>query len=199
MKAALGQDLRRIVLDASLDLISEEGLANFSMREVARRAGVSHQAPYHYFDDRAAILAAIVAEGFEQLRADMAANIAKAKTADEKLNGIGRAYVRFALRRPAHFKLMFRSELVKAEDHAHTHDCAQLAFGLLVSVIDEVAIEKFGRPDPALVLTAWSIAHGVSTLLLEGKLNQHCGPSKRARLEAADRVLDTFSALLAAR
>ncbi|MCR6645128.1 MAG: TetR/AcrR family transcriptional regulator [Terricaulis sp.] len=57
-------DLRRRVLDASLALIDSAGLEAFSMREVARRAGVSHQAPYHYFADREAIMAAIVAEGF---------------------------------------------------------------------------------------------------------------------------------------
>lgn len=183
------------MLDASLDLIDKEGLAHFSMREVARRAGVSHQAPYHYFADREAILAAVVAEGFELLRADMSSAIAKARSADEKLHGIGRAYVHFALRHPAHFKLMFRSELVNTSDHAHTEGCAKSAFGLLVEVVDEVATEKLGHPDPTLVLTSWSLAHGLATLLLEGKLDDHCGTGKRARFDAADRVLDGYRAL----
>ncbi|MEZ5996466.1 MAG: TetR/AcrR family transcriptional regulator [Hyphomonadaceae bacterium] len=196
MKPALAPDLRRTVLDASLELIGKQGLSALSMREVARRAGVSHQAPYHHFPDREAILAALVAEGFELLRADMAAAISKAGSGDEKLRGIGRAYVHFAVRHPSHFKLMFRSELVKAEDHKHTHDCAQSAFGLLASVMDEVTMEKFGRPDPTLVVAAWSLAHGLATLLLEGKLDEHFGAGKRAQLAAAERVLDAFGALL---
>ena len=57
-------DLRQKVLDASLALIEEGGLDRLSMREVARKAGVSHQAPYHYFSDREAILAALAGEGF---------------------------------------------------------------------------------------------------------------------------------------
>jgi AcrR family transcriptional regulator len=192
-------DLRRTLLDATLDMIGEEGLTAFSMREVARRAGVSHQAPYHYFADREAILAAIVAEGFDMLHGDMAGAIATAKTADDKLSGIGRAYVRFALRQPAHFKLMFRSDVVNPDHHQQTRLCAESAFALLVSVMDEVATEKFGRPDPTLVLTAWSLAHGLSTLMLEGKLDQHCGAGRRAKLEAADRVLDAFGTLLGRR
>jgi AcrR family transcriptional regulator len=190
------EDLRRTLLDASLDLIAREGLEAFSMREVARRAGVSHQAPYHYFDDREAILAAIVAEGFQQLRDDMFAALDKVAEPFARLSAIGRAYVGFALGHPAHFKLMFRSELVRAEKHEDASSCAQSAFEVLVSVVDDVATRKYGRPDPSLVLAAWSLAHGLATLLLEGKLEKHCGKGKRAQLAAANTVLESFEALI---
>jgi AcrR family transcriptional regulator len=187
------EDLRRTLLDASLDLIAREGLEAFSMREVARRAGVSHQAPYHYFSDREAILAAIVAEGFQRLRDDMAAAREAADGAPARLNAIGKAYLDFAVGHPAHFKLMFRSELVRAEKHESAGECAQSAFDVLVSTASEAA----GAPDPTFVLTAWSLAHGLATLLLEGKLEKKFGNSKRAQLAAAHAVLDSFAALLA--
>src|SRR5262245_24205460 len=106
------ENLRRTLLDASLELIAAEGLEGFSMREVARRAGVSHQAPYHHFADREAIMAAIVAEGFQRLRDDSLGALTGLTDVRARFTAIGRAYLNFALNNPAHFKLMFRSELV---------------------------------------------------------------------------------------
>lgn len=186
-------DLRRTLLDASVDLLASEGLEGFSMREVARRAGVSHQAPYHHFHDREAILAEIVTEGFQQLRARMLESMAVAKTAGDRLTAIGKAYVGFAVDQPAHFKLMFRSEMVSAEKHDEARACANSAFDLLVSTVDAVVRENRGKPDPALVLAAWSLAHGVATLLLEGKLQKQVGESKRAQLAAAHSAIEAFT------
>lgn len=188
-------NLRRTLLDASLDLIADEGLGNFSMREVARRAGVSHQAPYHYFQDREAILAEIVAEGFRRLRADMLAALRLTKAPTARLTAIGKAYVAFALKHPSYFKLMFRSELVRAERHDDAKASAQSAFDVLASVVGELPKGK-ARGDQSLALAAWSLAHGLSTLLLEGKLDRHCGKSKRARIEAAAAVLEAFQAMV---
>ena len=190
------EDLRRRVLDASVDLLATEGLKTFSMREVARRAGVSHQAPYHYFPDRESILAEIVVEGFQRLRADMVDAAASAKTPGKRLSAIGRAYLAFALANPAHFKLMFRSEHVPAEKHKEAHDCANSAFGLLVTTVDEVVRNNLGKPDPSLVLAAWSIAHGLATLMLEGKLKEQIGDSRRSQIAAAHDTLDSFTRLI---
>jgi AcrR family transcriptional regulator len=190
------EDLRRRLLDASIDLLATEGLNTFSMREVARRAGVSHQAPYHYFTDREAILAEIVVEGFQQLRADMVTAAATAKSPGKRLSAIGRAYVAFALANPAHFKLMFRSEMVPSEKHEVAHACANSAFDLLVSTVDEVVRENMGKPDPALVLAAWSLAHGLATLMLEGKLKEQIGDSRRSQIAAAHDALDAFTRLI---
>lgn len=190
-------DLRRTLLNASLDLIATEGLESFSMREVARRAGVSHQAPYHHFQDREAILAELVAEGFTRLRDDMADALRRNDDASARLTAIGKAYVGFALDHPAHFKLMFRSELVRAERHDEAHACAQAAFEVLVSVVEGLpAGKRRAAGASSLVLTAWSFAHGLSTLLLEGKFDRHCGKTKRARVAAANEVLKTFEDLV---
>jgi len=192
-------DLRRVVLDASLDLIEEQGLGALSMREVARRAGVSHQAPYHYFQDREGILAAIAMEGFTQLHAAMHRVAEKESDPVERLNAIGRAYVTFAARHPAHFKIMFRSELVAVERHAALHEEAEGAFAFVTSIVRE-AVESSGArrvSDPLpFAIAAWSLVHGASTLLLEGKLDQHFGSRPAKRLKGALAAVEAFGELL---
>lgn len=188
-------DLRRRILDASLTLIAREGLEAFSMREVARRAGVSHQAPYHHFPDREAIMAAIVAEGFEKLRDQISAAGAPATDAYDKLTRIGRAYVAFALSHPAHFKLMFRSEWVNANKHEAAGICAGEAFDVLASAI--AGLEEEGRPaDTITLMMAWSLAHGLATLMLEGKLDRASGLDLEGQRAAADEVLARFEGMI---
>lgn len=191
--AARNADPRRALLDASLDLITAEGLEGFSMREVARRAGVSHQAPYHHFPDREAILAAIVAEGFERLRADSLAALESVSNPSARLTSIGRAYVNFALNNPAHFKLMFRSEHVREDRHSEAKAFAQSAFDVLQNVALEVAAHS-RYPSHMIVLTAWSTVHGLATLMLEGKLDKAIG-SHTERLDAAYAALNTLEDL----
>lgn len=188
------ETLRRTLLDASLGLINAEGLEGFSMREVARRAGVSHQAPYHHFPDREAILAAIVAEGFQRLRDDSVKALEGLSDPSARFTAIGKAYIDFALNNPAHFTLMFRSEHVREEQHDDAKACAQSAYDVLVEVAGEVA-RRNGHSEATIVLMGWSLAHGLATLLLEGKLDKalHSGDERRA---AAHGAIDTFEALL---
>lgn len=188
------ESLRRTLLDASLDLIAAEGLEGFSMREVARRAGVSHQAPYHHFPDREAIMAAIVAEGFQRLRDDSLAALEGVSDVRARFTAIGRAYLNFALNNPAHFKLMFRSEHVREDKHHEAKACAQGAYDVLVLVAGEVAAES-DTPRDLIVLTAWSTVHGLATLMLEGKLDKAIGEGKQARA-AAYAAIDVLGGLL---
>src|SRR5262245_12279943 len=124
-------DLRRTVLDASLELIEAEGLGALSMREVARRAGVSHQAPYHHFGDREGILAALAADGFAQLHIDMQKAIASTRSQTKRIEAIGNAYIEFALKNPGYFKIMFRSELVDMDRFDEVRNRAEETFALL--------------------------------------------------------------------
>ncbi|MFN9458974.1 MAG: TetR/AcrR family transcriptional regulator, partial [Acidobacteriota bacterium] len=103
-------DLREQVLLASVELIGEAGLGGLSMREVARRAGVSHQAPYHYFGDKAAIVAALVGRGFGMLAERLEEAAAGAGEVTERLERVGRAYVHFALEEPVYFRLFLGVE-----------------------------------------------------------------------------------------
>ncbi|MGE0742929.1 MAG: TetR/AcrR family transcriptional regulator [Hyphomonadaceae bacterium] len=187
-------DARRTLLDASLALLAEQGLEGFSMREVARRAGLSHQAPYHHFPDREAILAAIVAEGFQSLRDASLAALEGRTDPRARFTAIGRAYVTFALSHPAHFKLMFRSELVREDRHDEAKACAQGAFDVLVQIAGEVA-DATGYDARDLAVLAWSLVHGLATLSLEGKLDKATG-SDQEREAATARALSFFEALL---
>jgi AcrR family transcriptional regulator len=187
-------DLRTRVLSASLELLEQQGLAALSMREVARRAGVSHQAPYHHFSDRESILAALVAEGFDELAVrlgsalDETSTSARARYASVVAAGV--AYVRFALDRTGIFRVMFRPELV---DHARFPEA--VAAGERAFATLERLVRLLGHPSPGAIDTTmqWSMVHGLATLLVDGKLGATLG-SRAAREAHARAVMQAFAA-----
>jgi AcrR family transcriptional regulator len=142
------------------------------MREVARRAGVSHQAPYHHFESREDILAAIAQEGFVLLEKGIAEARGGAKNALDACERAGIAYVTFALQHPAHFRLMFRPELVDVKAHQEAVDCGGRAFAHVPAMVQDLVTQ--GLPaEPsleALVALTWSSVHGLACLLLDGPL-----------------------------
>ncbi len=132
------------MLAAAWKMVEKEGVTGLSVREAARRAGVSHSAPYRHFADREALLAALVAEGFEQLDAAL-----ENRTGRE----LGEAYVAFALEHPQRFRLMFSAGCTNAEIEARfANSFAQLG------------------ADAAAGAAAWSLVHGLASLILEGRL-----------------------------
>jgi AcrR family transcriptional regulator len=164
-------NLRKALLDAGVELIGEVGPKGFTIREVARRAGVSHNAPYRHFRDKEELLAAIAVEGFERLTVAMKKrSLAGAKAADRlRLCGIG--YVDFALRWPQHFLVMF--DLPSLPDGLPKHEIVgENAFQTLLGFIIESQKEgglPEGDPHP-LALMAWSMVHGIAKLATSGKL-----------------------------
>ena len=164
-----GRDLRSELLRTSRQLLDESGPGALSMREVARRAGCTHQAPYHYFANREAILAALVHEGFDELADRLASAYEGLESTDLRaiLTASGNAYVEFALRHPGVFRVMFRPdvcdperfpEVVQAGGRAR-HELARLA----------KAVMGDGAQVEAEVLI-WSGVHGLASLLLDGPL-----------------------------
>src|SRR6266540_1426296 len=105
-------DLRRALLDAAIEAITEAGPATVSLRDLARRAGVSHAAPAYHFGDKAGLLTAIAADGFRLL----GAALGEAWTATGSFLEVGVAYVGFAVTHRAHFEVMFRPELYRPDD-----------------------------------------------------------------------------------
>jgi AcrR family transcriptional regulator len=192
-------DVRSEILKASLDLMNTDGLGALSMREVARRAGVSHQAPYHYFEDREAILAELASNGFDQLYDYMVSALGHARDRAGKYRAIGHAYIRFALNNPEIFKLMFRCEMVDLSRYPYAKDKADRTFRVLVETVSspETIIDK-SSPEMAPVIAAWAMAHGLATLLLEGKLTIAFGDTRDQREAAANRVIDYFAQSFAA-
>ncbi len=165
-------DLRRVLLDTAVRVVEKEGVSALTMQALSRRAGVSSAAPYHHFENREQLLAAIALQGFELLAAEMQ-HSANEVGADAKahLEGLGRGYVRFALAHRGHFRIMFRPEL-KTQLSPEQHQAASESFTMLQRAIGRCQTEGLAPPgDPsALVLLAWSAVHGASTLWIDGSL-----------------------------
>jgi AcrR family transcriptional regulator len=166
-------DLRRALLDASVALLEEVGVGALSLREVARKAEVSHNAPYHHFPDKGTLLAAIAEDGHAELAREMREARLAAATPRARLEASGLAYVRFALRRPSHFRVMCRPELASQERLPQITRLAASAFDLLVESIKECQASGDAPPgDPMpLVLACWTCVHGLATLWLDGSLS----------------------------
>ena len=166
-RTALPTDVRREVLDAALDIIATEGPDAVSMREVARRAGVSHQAPYHYFGDRAGIFAAIAEEGFIQFTE----YLRSALTSPDPLSASLHAYVTFAFSHLGHFKVMFRSDICGISENVETSTAANQAFETLTEIARAIDKKQFSGDEALLLpILMWSQAHGLTTLLIDGPL-----------------------------
>jgi AcrR family transcriptional regulator len=115
---------------AAAEVITEQGLGSFSLREVARRAGVSHTAPAHHFGDVTGLLTSLAREGFEKLYEAMSAATAEHAEPADRLVAIGQAYVAIGARYPAHCEVMFRADVVHQDDPQLQH-AGVCAYGVL--------------------------------------------------------------------
>lgn len=164
-------NLRKTLLDAAVALIGEVGPRAFTLREVARRAGVSHNAPYRHFASKDELLATVAAEGFERLTAVMRKAMAPGRSPLERLELCGCGYVEFALRWPQHFLVMF--DLPHARhDHPNGQGSGDIAFQVLLDCV--AAARQSGDLAPGELLplawTAWSLVHGIAKLAISGNL-----------------------------
>ena len=158
-------DLRRALLDAAAAAIAEDGPAALSLRDLARRAGVSHAAPTHHFGDKKGLLTALATEGYDGL--SQALQDARAQTGSFLEMGV--AYVRYATTHRAHFEVMWRPDLYHADDAALAAARDRSGEALTSGLADL----PDGQPGPDLEeagLAAWSLAHGFATLWLSGAL-----------------------------
>jgi AcrR family transcriptional regulator len=167
-------DVRRLVLDAAIAIIELEGAESLSMREVARRAGVSHQAPYHYFSDRSGIFAAISEEGFAGL-AQAFRDVHETEMPAAKAGFI--AYLNFAREHVGHFRVMFRNDICGVTTHALTQTAADSAFEELRLMVSRITGPEID-PNKAFTFAAmlWSLSHGLATLVIDGPLPNKVPP-----------------------
>ncbi len=164
-------NLRKTLLDAAVGLIGEVGPRAFTLREVARRAGVSHNAPYRHFAGKDELLVAVAEEGFDRLTAVMQKTLARGKSPRERLQLCGCGYVNFALRWPQHFLVMF--DLPPAlREHYKKQGIGENGFRVLLDCI--AAAQQSGDLPTGDVLplawTAWSLVHGIAKLAISGNL-----------------------------
>jgi len=164
-------NLREALLEAAIRLIAEVGPTAFTLREVARRAGVSHNAPYRHFRDRDDLLAAVAAQGFRELTRAM--NEAAAAKSDvlERLEHAGLGYVTFALRRPEHFTVMFDAPVSKRK-HPDSAAAGEESFATLLGFVK--GCQDAGRLPSGdlrqMALLAWTMVHGIAKLAITGRL-----------------------------
>jgi AcrR family transcriptional regulator len=155
-------NLRPALLEAALQEIAEHGPEAVSLRELARRAGVSHAAPAHHFGDKAGLLTAIAAEGFSRL----AVVLQQARTTGGFLD-VGLAYIRFAVDERPYFEVMFRPNLYRRDDPA-----VVAAQGETARLLYRPAHEAFPDADTLKVgIAGWAFVHGFAGLWLGGNLD----------------------------
>jgi AcrR family transcriptional regulator len=162
MKTYHHGDLRAALIEAAVALVREKGAEGLSLREVARRSGVSQTAPYRHFRDKEDLTAGIAEEGFTILGGEMRKALESDGNARERLMSGGRAYVAFALKRPEHFKVMFATDL-DAKRHPAARTAAEQAFAGLVALVTAA----FPKGDPLThARMAWSQVHGIASLAI---------------------------------
>jgi AcrR family transcriptional regulator len=171
-------NLRQALVDAAFALVTEEQSWSFSLREVARRAGVSHNAPYNHFAEKRDLLSAVAVAGFDLLRGRMTAAADAAPTGEAALIAASHAYAGLALENPALYRLMFGPEL--AEDLCPPAEAVKEAGEATRACVDAVILRAAreglfaaGPEDEAelslVALSCWSMMHGLVMLIIDGR------------------------------
>src|SRR5579862_941139 len=166
-------NLDAALLGAAGKILEKEGVEALSLREIARRAKVSHNAPYRHFPGREALLAALAREGFAML-----GEAQREAAAAGGLRAMGEAYVRFALAHPQRFRLMFGGQIAMAR-HPQLREVATRSFESLAGALSARVPEAQGAGDSSVA--AWALVHGLALLLVGGRM---LADAKRGRDDA---------------
>ena len=171
-------DLPTALVRAAVELLEEGGATALSLRAAARRAGVSTAAPYRHFPDRAALLSAVAAVGYQELATELVAASPTPSTPDDLAN-IAIAYVRFALDRPGLFRAMFTEECDKDNPERVA------AVAAVHDYLHYIVKQAVPSPDPDSMATAlWALVHGLAFLHLDGKMDASSNDEVAARIRA---------------
>jgi AcrR family transcriptional regulator len=165
--------LRRALLDATLAIVAREGTTGLSLRAVARRVGVSPQASYNHFRDRAALLGAAAEEGLRELARGLQEARDAAHGPGERLEATGIAYVAFANSHAAHFRLLSAPDLAEKRSDPGLSAAYEEAFGVLLGAIEECQRAGIvrGGDAHALALAAWATVHGLAWLVVDKQIS----------------------------
>jgi AcrR family transcriptional regulator len=167
-------NLRRALIKEALAMIAENGSASLSLRELARRVGVTPTAPYRHFVDREALLATVAEEGYRLMKEKLDAG-AEESDAIEALNKVGAAYLEFARTNPSHYRVMFgpfTARNKQEEKYPELKEIAGEVFKTLVDVIERGQAQGTVRPGSSAELaeSSWAMVHGLSSLLIDGHI-----------------------------
>lgn len=185
-------NLREACLQEALAIIDTEGVERLSLREVARRLGVSHQAPYKHFPSRDHILAEIVTRAFDSFARHLDQR-PRLDDPHEDLAAMGRAYLEYAQAHPLQYRLMFGDLLPDLKTHPDMMRQAKHAFSLLsdgVRRVTALAAEPGSDTDTALdALFVWSTVHGLARILQSRALQTLALPPDVAKLASAHSLM----------
>ncbi|MEO7717170.1 MAG: TetR/AcrR family transcriptional regulator [Capsulimonas sp.] len=163
-------DVREACLAEALQIISQNGLEALSLREVARRLNVSHQAPYKHFPSREHILAEVMERAFSGFTQYLKAAIGDGDPRGA-LETIGRAYLEFAMQHPLQYRLMFGTPLPDLKEHPYLFARATEAFSLLKEAIRAIKTDASENELTSDALFAWSTVHGLASLTQIGSFS----------------------------
>jgi AcrR family transcriptional regulator len=178
-------DLRAACLRAARELLEENGSAGLSLRAVARRAGVSPNAPYRHYADRDALVSAVAADGYRELAGHLAAAHPSPSTPDD-LASVAVAYVQFALQHPALFRVMFVEPCDPGS--AERVDATAVISAYVTSLVQHAFP---GAASDALSTAVWALVHGLAFLHLDGKLDTSTPDAVAGQVCAAVHALFT--------
>jgi len=163
-------DLADALVEATVSLLQTKNVAELSLREVARVAGVSHSAPAHHFKDKLGLLTAVAAEGHKLLTKTLIEKTtACEQVAQSRYVASGEAYIRFAIAQPAHFEIMFRPELINVNDvsyQRHSNEARDILATCVRDVLNDDSKEL--QWAEFMVISSWSQVHGFAVLWLSG-------------------------------
>jgi AcrR family transcriptional regulator len=187
-------NLRAALLDSALEVLSESGVAGFSMREAARRAGVSQSAPKHHFGDARGLLGALATRAYRELCERLEAVPLIGRDTRERVTALSVEYVAFAEENRALFDLMWRMSQFDVDD-PELMEQKHRALRALDRGLRGPDAQLPNGADPALLpsYAVWSLAHGYATLALEGAIDYDgTDPATSALLPAMLRLLDVW-------
>lgn len=192
MKQNSQKSLKIQILNESVQILGTLGFEGLSLREVAKKLNVTHQAPYHYFSDKAALLLELKTEGFKRMNASMAEAASKAKPDIRKLERMGLAYFDFCLQNPGYFRAMFAATATGQNIRVPE---AEKAFLALQSTIEELQKQKAIRNQKSeiLALICWTYLHGYVSLVME---KYPVGGGKYPPRDLAQKMIHEMSLLL---
>jgi AcrR family transcriptional regulator len=188
-------DLKNALIKAGVEILSKEGIEGLSLRKVAQRAGVSHNAPYSHFPDKQSLIAAISTEGFKQLYHEL--NIAVSTYINDpkrQLQEGAWAYVQFAMNNTDTFKIMFSGVLEKEKEYPAFVEISHQTFNRVVDIVRACQAAGLLRTTPPemMAVSVWGQIHGIISLILEGQISR----AVLNRFSVRDLVLFSLDQLL---